>query len=58
VYSASKAALFRLADSVVHFGDERGLRVFEMAHGVVAIAMTKSIPVYDCRGGDDLDEPV
>src|SRR5699024_3205139 len=57
VYSASKAALFRLADSVVHFGHEKGLRVFEMAPGVVETAMTKSMPVHDFRTGDDWTSP-
>ena len=28
VYSASKASLFRIADSVVHFGHDKGLRIF------------------------------
>ncbi|WP_025779809.1 SDR family NAD(P)-dependent oxidoreductase [Brevibacterium sp. VCM10] len=53
VYSASKAALFRIADSVVHFGHDKGLRIFEMAPGVVETAMTKSMPVHDFRRGDD-----
>src|SRR5699024_20142 len=47
VYSASKASLFRIADSVVHFGHDKGLRIFEMAPGVVETAMTKSMPVHD-----------
>ncbi|WP_181275720.1 SDR family NAD(P)-dependent oxidoreductase [Brevibacterium oceani] len=57
VYSASKASLFRLADSVVHFGHENGLRIFEMAPGVVETAMTKSMPVHDFREGDDWTSP-
>ena len=57
VYSASKASLFRLADSVVHFGHDRGLRIFEMAPGVVETAMTKSMPVHDFRQGDDWTSP-
>ena len=57
VYSASKAALFRIADSVVHFGHEKGLRIFEMAPGVVETAMTKSMPVHDFRQGDDWTTP-
>lgn len=57
VYSASKAALFRLADSVVHFGHEKGLRIFEMAPGVVETAMTKSMPVHDFRGEGDWTSP-
>ncbi|MGO0604810.1 SDR family NAD(P)-dependent oxidoreductase [Brevibacterium linens] len=57
VYSASKASLFRLADSVVHFGRDKGLRIFEMAPGVVETAMTKSMPVHDFREGDDWTSP-
>lgn len=57
VYSASKASLFRLTDSVVHFGHDKGLRIFEMAPGVVETAMTKSMPVHDFREGDDWTSP-
>ena len=57
VYSASKAALFRIADSVVDFGHDKGLRIFEMAPGVVETAMTKSMPVHDFREGDDWTSP-
>lgn len=57
VYSASKAALFRIADSVVHFGHEKGLRIFEMAPGVVETGMTKSMPVHDHRGEGDWTMP-
>lgn len=57
VYSASKASLFRIADSVVHFGHDKGLRIFEMAPGVVETAMTKSMPVHDFREGDDWTSP-
>ena len=57
VYSASKAALFRLADSVVRFGHDQGLRIFEMAPGVVETAMTKSMPVHDFRGEGDWTSP-
>jgi 3-oxoacyl-[acyl-carrier protein] reductase len=57
VYSASKASLFRIADSVVHFGHDNGLRIFEMAPGVVETAMTKSMPVHDFRQGDDWTTP-
>jgi 3-oxoacyl-[acyl-carrier protein] reductase len=57
VYSASKASLFRIADSVVHFGHDKGLRIFEMAPGVVETAMTKSMPVHDFRTGDDWTSP-
>lgn len=53
VYSASKAALFRIADSVVHYGHDLGLRIFEMAPGVVETEMTKSMPVHDFRGEGD-----
>lgn len=57
VYSASKAAVFRIADSVVHFGHEKGLRIFELAPGVVETAMTKSMPVHDHRGEGDWTSP-
>lgn len=57
VYSASKASLFRIADSVVHFGHDQGLRIFEMAPGVVETAMTKSMPVHDFRGDGDWTTP-
>ena len=57
VYSASKASLFRIADSVVHFGHDKGLRIFEMAPGVVETAMTKSMPVHDFRGEGDWTTP-
>ncbi|MCQ9369315.1 SDR family oxidoreductase [Brevibacterium sp. 50QC2O2] len=48
-YSASKAALFRLADSVEHYGHEQGLRIFEMAPGVVRTEMTSAMSVHDGR---------
>ena len=57
VYSASKASLFRIADSVVHFGHDLGLRIFEMAPGVVETKMTKSMPVHDFRGEGDWTSP-
>ncbi|MGN6037083.1 SDR family NAD(P)-dependent oxidoreductase [Brevibacterium casei] len=57
VYSASKASLFRIADSVVHFGHGQGLRIFEMAPGVVETAMTKSMPVHDFRTDGDWTTP-
>lgn len=57
VYSASKASLFRIADSVVHFGHEKGLRIFEMAPGVVETSMTKSMPVHDHRTTGDWTTP-
>ena len=57
VYSASKASLFRIADSVVHFGHDKGLLIFEMAPGVVETEMTKSMPVHDFRQGDDWTSP-
>ena len=57
VYSASKATLFRIADSVVHFGHDLGLRIFEMAPGVVETSMTKSMPVHDFRGEGDWTSP-
>lgn len=57
VYSASKASLFRIADSVVHFGHDKGLRIFEMAPGVVETEMTKSMPVHDFRREGDWTTP-
>lgn len=56
-YSASKAALFRLADSVDHYGREHGLRIFEMAPGVIESDMTRSMPIHDRRTGDDWTSP-
>ncbi|MYM19461.1 SDR family NAD(P)-dependent oxidoreductase [Brevibacterium sp. 5221] len=45
-YSASKLALFRLADSVQHYGFDRGLRIFELSPGVIRSDMTGSMPVH------------
>lgn len=56
-YSASKAGLFRLAQSLVDHGHDRGLRVFEMAPGVVESDMTKSMPMHDHRTGGDWTAP-
>lgn len=56
-YSASKAGLFRLAQSLVDHGHDRGLRVFEMAPGVVESDMTRSMPMHDHRTGDDWTAP-
>lgn len=56
-YSASKVGLFRLAQSLVDHGHDRGLRVFEMAPGVVESDMTKSMPMHDHRTGDDWTAP-
>lgn len=56
-YSASKAALFRVADSVHHFGWDRGLRIFEMSPGVIESDMTHSMPVHDHRTGSDWTSP-
>ncbi|WP_051298021.1 SDR family oxidoreductase [Brevibacterium album] len=56
-YSASKAGLFRLAESLVEYGHARGLRVFEMAPGVVESDMTRSMPMHDHRSGDDWTPP-
>ncbi|GAA4512767.1 SDR family oxidoreductase [Brevibacterium yomogidense] len=56
-YSASKAGLFRLAQSLVDYGHDRGLRVFEMAPGVVESDMTKSMPMHDHRVGSDWTDP-
>lgn len=57
MYSASKAALFRIAYSIVRFGHDKGLRIFEVAPGVVETAMTKSMPVHVFRQGDDWTSP-
>lgn len=56
-YSASKVALFRLADSVHHYGYDRGLRIFEMAPGVIRSDMTTSMPTHDWRGDADWTKP-
>lgn len=56
-YSASKTGLFRLAQSLVHYGHDRGLRVFELAPGVVESDMTKSMPMHDHRVGSDWTDP-
>ena len=56
-YSASKVALFRLADSVHHYGYDKGLRIFELAPGVIRSDMTTSMPVHDWRGDDDWTKP-
>ena len=53
----SKAAQFCIADAVVHFGHEKGLRIFEMTPGVVETEMTKSMPVHDFRSEGDWTTP-
>lgn len=58
VYSASKAALFRIADAVVEFGQSEGLRIFELAPGVVRTEMTASMPMHDSRAEDAWTTPV
>lgn len=57
VYSASKAALFRVADSVHHYGYDRGLRIFEMSPGVVETDMTAAMSAHRHRTGDDWTSP-
>lgn len=57
MYSATKVALFRIADSVAHFVHDQGLRIFEMAPGVVETTITKSMPVHDFRGEGDWTSP-
>lgn len=52
-YSAAKTGLFRIAESLVHYGHDRGLRVFEMSPGVVESDMTRSMPMHDHRTGAD-----
>lgn len=56
-YSAAKTGLFRIAESLVHYGHDRGLRVFEMSPGVVASDMTRSMPMHDHRTGADWTDP-
>ncbi|WP_349827692.1 SDR family oxidoreductase [Brevibacterium litoralis] len=48
-YAATKTSLFRLAQSVHHYGYEKGLRIFEMAPGVIHSDMTHSMPLHDGR---------
>ena len=57
VYSASKAALSRIDDSVVHFGRDQGVRVFEVVPGVVKTEMTKPMPVHHFRTEGDWTSP-
>ena len=57
VYAASKTGLFRIAQSLIEYGHDRGLRVFEMAPGVVESDMTRSMPMHDHRTGDDWTDP-
>lgn len=56
-YSASKAALFRLADAVDHYGRAHGLRIFEMSPGVIRSDMTAGMPMHAHRGEDDWTDP-
>ncbi|WP_101651650.1 SDR family oxidoreductase [Brevibacterium ihuae] len=56
-YSASKAALFRIADSVDHYGRDAGLRIFEMSPGVIESDMTHGMPIHAARTGDDWTSP-
>ena len=57
VYAASKTGLFRIAQSLVEYGHDRGLRVFEMSPGVVDSDMTRSMPIHDHRTADDWTDP-
>ncbi|GAB3059244.1 SDR family NAD(P)-dependent oxidoreductase [Sediminivirga luteola] len=56
-YSASKAALFRLADAVDHYGRAHGLRIFEMSPGVIRSDMTAGMPMHAHRGEGDWTDP-
>ncbi|GAA2004485.1 SDR family oxidoreductase [Brevibacterium samyangense] len=48
-YSATKTSLFRIAQSVHHYGYDKGLRIFEMAPGVIRSDMTHGMPLHDGR---------
>ncbi|GAB3565794.1 SDR family NAD(P)-dependent oxidoreductase [Spelaeicoccus albus] len=48
-YGASKAGLFRLAQAVRTYGAEHGIRIFEMAPGVVQTEMTAAMPMHAGR---------
>lgn len=48
-YGASKAGLFRLAQAVRTYGAEHGVRIFEMAPGVVKTDMTAAMPMHEGR---------
>lgn len=56
-YSASKAALLRLAQSVHHYGYDKGLRIFEMSPGVIESDMTGSMAMHDWREDADWTDP-
>lgn len=56
-YSASKAGLMRIADSVHHYGREAGLRIFELSPGVIDTRMTRSMPMHSHRGPGDWTAP-
>lgn len=48
-YGASKAGLFRLAQAVQTHGAEHGIKIFEMAPGVVRTEMTAAMPMHEGR---------
>lgn len=48
-YGASKAGLFRLAAAVEKYAGDAGVRVFEMAPGVVKTDMTATMPMHAGR---------
>lgn len=54
-YGASKAGLARITGSLHEAGSERGLRVFDLAPGVVRTDMTASMPMHEAR--TDWTEP-
>lgn len=54
-YHASKSGLFRLGGALHEAGFDRGIRVFELAPGVVDTAMTRSMPVWE--GKTDWTDP-
>lgn len=57
IYSATKAAPFRNVDSIVLFGHDQDLRIFEMAAGAVETEMPKSMPVHDFHTEGDWTNP-
>ncbi|WGW13160.1 SDR family oxidoreductase [Saxibacter everestensis] len=56
-YGASKAGLFRLAGAIQRHGAAHGLRIFELAPGVIQTDMTAGMPMHKGRGSADWTEP-
>lgn len=57
VYLGSTVPLFHIANSVVHFGHDQGLRMLWKAPGVVETEMTKSMRVHGFRTESDWTGP-